>query len=46
MKNSRALSGINGLKRVARTWKIMEQVVVQDLTEPMTKKQLRAYKKA
>jgi hypothetical protein len=27
--------GINGSKRVARTWKIVNEVVVQDLTEPM-----------
>jgi hypothetical protein len=26
--------GINGSNRVARKWKMMKQVVVQDLTEP------------
>jgi len=29
------LSDINGSKRVARTWKIMKEVVVQALTEVM-----------
>jgi len=29
------LSSINCSKRVARTWKVMKEVFVQDLTEPM-----------
>jgi len=29
------LSGINDSKRIARMWKITEEVDVQDLTEPM-----------
>jgi hypothetical protein len=29
------LDGINGSKKVARTWKMMKEVVVQDFTEPM-----------
>jgi hypothetical protein len=29
------LSGINGSERVARIWKMVKEVVIQDLTEPM-----------
>jgi hypothetical protein len=29
------LSGINGSKRVARMWKMMKDLIVQDLTEPL-----------
>jgi hypothetical protein len=29
------LSDISGSKRVAKTWKMMQEAVVQDLTEPM-----------
>jgi len=29
------LSSINGSKRVTRTWKLMKDVVDQDLREPM-----------
>jgi predicted peroxiredoxin len=28
-------NGMNGSKRVARTWKVRKEEVVQDLTEPM-----------
>jgi hypothetical protein len=35
------LNGINGSKRVARTWKMMKEVIVQDLTEPMKILKLR-----
>jgi hypothetical protein len=35
MKSNAFLSGINGSKRVTRTWNMMEEVVVQDLTEPV-----------
>jgi hypothetical protein len=31
------LSGINSSKRVARMWKTVKEVVVQDLTNPMKK---------
>jgi hypothetical protein len=35
------MSGINCYKRVARTWKMMKGVVIQDLTVPM--KRLKSY---
>jgi len=35
IKNQVFLSGINGSKRVTRTWKMIKEVFVQDLTEPM-----------
>jgi hypothetical protein len=36
MKESSVLSGINGTKRVVRTWKMMmKEAVVQYLTEPI-----------
>jgi hypothetical protein len=35
MENSSVLSGINRSKCVTRTWNMMKEVVVQDLTEPM-----------
>jgi hypothetical protein len=34
-KSKMFLSGINDSKRVARTWNLMKEVVVQDLTEPI-----------
>jgi hypothetical protein len=34
-KSKAFLSGINDSKRVARTWKIMKELVVQDRREPM-----------
>jgi hypothetical protein len=29
------LSGINSSKRVEKTWKMMKEVIIQDLTEPV-----------
>jgi hypothetical protein len=35
MKKSRVSEWLNSSKRVVRTWKIIKEVVIQDLTEPM-----------
>jgi hypothetical protein len=35
MEKSGALSDMNTVKRVLRMWKMMKEVVIQDLTEPM-----------
>jgi hypothetical protein len=35
VKKSGVFGDINGLKRAVRTWKMMKEVVIQDLKEPM-----------
>jgi uncharacterized membrane-anchored protein YjiN (DUF445 family) len=35
IKSQVFLDGISGLKSVVRMWKVMEEIVIQDLTEPM-----------
>jgi hypothetical protein len=35
LKSQVFLSGINSSKWVARTWKMMKEVVIQDFREPM-----------
>jgi hypothetical protein len=35
MKNLNVSEWLNGSKRVAREWKIMKELVIQDVTEPM-----------
>jgi hypothetical protein len=41
MKKSSVSEWHNGSKKVTRMWKIMKEVVVQDLTEPMNVEKVR-----
>jgi hypothetical protein len=35
MKKSNVFIDVNGSKKVTRTWRMMKEMVVQDLREPM-----------